>query len=224
MTDRFDGFSIQSMQFLHDLRLNNNKGWFEEHKSDYQEHILRPMQALVTELAPMMLSIDQDFEVRPALNRTISRIYRDTRFSRDKSPYKTCNWITFKRPTKEWKEHPGYFFELSPGTYRYGMGFYSAARETMGTFRRRLDANPRQFLAAISSFTGQETFTIEGEEYKRPLKGGLPKELQPWYNRKTFYLACNREVRGNCIDRGLLKELTAGFQALTPLYQYLCRL
>lgn len=224
ITDGFEGFSTRSMQFLHGLQQNNNREWFEQHKSDYQDHILKPLQALVSALAPMMLSIDGDFEVRPALNRTISRIYRDTRFSRDKSPYKTCHWITFKRPTKEWQDYPAYFFELSPDSYRFGMGFYSASRETMDTFRRRLDANPGPFLSAISFFPGDGTFTIAGEEYKRPLKRELPEELQEWYNRKSLYLVCNRQIVGDSIERGLLGELMGGFQTLAPLYWYLCRL
>ncbi len=74
MPERFNGFSPQSFQFLHDLCQNNNKEWFELHKPDYQEHILQPLQRLVAGLGPMMLSIDPDFEVRPALNKTISRI------------------------------------------------------------------------------------------------------------------------------------------------------
>lgn len=224
MTDRFDGFPPHSLQFLRDLRHNNNKEWFELHKPDYQEHILRPLQILVAGLAPMMLSIDPDFEVRPALNKTISRIYRDTRFSRDKSPYKTSHWITFKRLTKEWKDYPAYFFEVSPDSYRYGMGFYSASRETMDNFRRRLDGNPRPFLSAISFFPGQDTFTIEGEVYKRPLKADVPVGLQDWYNRKNFYLVSNRQVTGDRIDRKLITELMDDFRTLAPLYHYLCKL
>ncbi len=58
-------------------------------------------------------------KVSPQINRTISRIYRDTRFSKDKSPYKTTMWVTFKRPVKEWQNAPAYFFEITLESYRY---------------------------------------------------------------------------------------------------------
>ena len=223
MIEKFDGFSAEAFHFLRNLCDNNRKDWFELHKPDYQEHVLKPLQALAAGLAPLMLSIDPDFEVTPAVNRTISRIYRDTRFSRDKSPYKTSHWITFKRLRKEWQDYPAFFFEISPGSYRYGMGFYSASRQTMDNFRKSIDTNPGAFLTAISFYPGQNNFTIGGDEYKRPLKADIPNEFQDWYNRKSLYLVSNQQIEGRSIDKKLLSELMHGFEAIAPLYHYLCR-
>ena len=90
-----------------------------------------------------MRSIDPEIEVAPG--RAVSRVFRDTRFSKDKSPYKTSHWITFKRPRKNWQNFPAFFFEISPDTYRYGMGFFSADRATMDRFREGLETNPSVF-------------------------------------------------------------------------------
>ena len=109
----FEGFSKDSIVFLRELKKNNNKQWFESHKSDYEALLLAPLKNLVSDLGDFMLSIDNFFEVTPSVNKTISRIYRDTRFSHDKSPYKTSLWITFKRPQKDWKDAPAYFFEIN---------------------------------------------------------------------------------------------------------------
>ena len=204
------------------LGKNNRKEWFELHKSDYQDHILKPLQALVAELGQFMLSIDPHLEVTPAVNRTISRIYRDTGFSKDKSPYKTNHWITFKRLRKDWKDYPAFFFEISPESYRYGMGFYSASRETMDRFRRNIDSDPRTFMTAIAFYSKQQVFVIEGDEYKRPLKTDIPKELQNWYNRKNLYLVCNRQMEESNIDKKLISDLVDGFQMIAPFYCYLC--
>ena len=221
MIDKFEGFSSATFRFLRAVGENNNKEWFELHKPDYLNDLLKPMQTLVAGLGPFMLSIDPDFEVTPALNRTISRIYRDTRFSRNKFPYKTSHWITFKRPTKEWKDYPAYFFEISPHSYRYGMGFYGASRSTMDNFRRRIDADPKSFLSATAFYSSQETFAIEGEEYKRPLKADLPKELQQWYNRKNLYLVSTQQIEGDRLDQKLMSDLMHGFEMLAPFYHYL---
>lgn len=221
--EKFEGFPPATFQFLRNLSDNNNKEWFELHKADYQQNVLKPLQSLAAGLGPLMQSIDPDFVVTPALNRTISRIYRDTRFSRDKSPYKTSHWITFKRPRIEWKDYPAYFFEIFPDSYRYGMGFYSASRETMDRFRKTLDSNPAKFLFATSFFPKQDVFTIEGERYKRPLKPNIPSELDDWYNRKSIYLVSNREIQGSFIDKSLIADLISGFETVAPFYQYLCK-
>jgi uncharacterized protein (TIGR02453 family) len=222
MAEKFNGFSPATFHFLRNLPNNNHKEWFELHKADYQDHVLKPLQALVAGLGTLMLSIDQDFEVAPSINKTISRIYRDTRFSKDKSQYKTSHWITFKRPGSDWQDYPAYFFEISPYSYRYGMGFYSASRVTMDRFRKGLDENPAKFLSAIECFSKQGGFTIEGEKYKRPLKTDLPEKLQDWYNRKNIYLISNKQIEDNSIEKVLISELTLGFKAIASFYYYLC--
>lgn len=224
MIQKFEGFTAATFQFLTNLSDNNNKQWFELHKPDYQDNVLKPLQSLAAGLGPFMQTIDPDLEVRPALNKTISRIYRDTRFSRDKSPYKTSHWITFKRPRIEWKDFPAYFFEISPDSYRYGMGFYSASRETMDRFRKSIDAKPAKFHSATSFFSNQNVFTIEGDRYKRPLKPGIPAGLNDWYNRKSIYLVCNQQVEDAVIDKALISDLISGFTTIAPLYHYLCKL
>ena len=153
---RFQGFAPETFEFLRNLKANNNKTWFEAHRQAYQEYLLQPLRDLVVEMGGFMLTIDPYFEVRPAINKTISRIHRDLRFSRDKSPYKSTMWITFKRPWKDWKEAPAYFFELSSDSYRYGMGFYSASKNTMDRLREQIDRKPQEFLEAITFYPKQQ--------------------------------------------------------------------
>lgn len=125
---QFKGFSPEALHFLIDIRTNNSKAWYEEHKPDYRQLLLIPFQNLVSDLSGSMLNIDPQFITTPAVDKTISRIYRDTRFSKDKSLYRDSMWLTFKRPITDWKEVPAYFFEITPQNYRYGMGFYIAPK------------------------------------------------------------------------------------------------
>lgn len=148
----FRGFSRASIAFLRELKANNNKQWFESHKGDYHALLLTPLKELVAALGDFMLSIDPNLEVTPSVNKTIARIHRDTRFSRDKSPFKTSLWITFKRPQKDWQDAPAYFFEISPASYRFGMGFYQATPNTMAKLRELIDKDPKQFKKVISCY------------------------------------------------------------------------
>ncbi len=217
----FNGFSKDSITFLKELKKNNNKQWFESHKQDYEALLLVPLKNLVSDLSGFMLSIDHNFEVSPIVNKTISRIYRDTRFSYDKSPYKTSLWITFKRPRKDWKDAPAYFFEISPNSYRFGMGFYSATPKTMEKFRGLIDKKPKEFRKAISFYSRQKMFIVEGEKYKKILNNTKSKEIQDWYQRKNMYLVCNRKIDNALFSKQIADDLISGFGSLAEFYQFL---
>lgn len=221
---KFSGFSAKAVDFLKSLKANNNKIWFEQNKQAYQDYVLQPLQSLVVDLSGFMLTIDPRLEVRPAVGKTISRIYRDTRFSKDKSPFKSAMWITFKRSNNDWKDAPAYFFEISPESYRYGMGFYGADKKTMDRFREVIDKEPKKFAKAISFYSRQQVFVVEGEKYKRILGGSMTEEIQHWYRRKNLYLVCNRKIDNRLFSKELINDLISGFGLIAPFYQYLWKL
>ncbi len=221
---RFNGFSPKTLRFLRGLKANNNKNWFEAHRADYEQYVLGPLRDLVTDLGDCMLDIDPRFEITPAVNKTISRIYRDTRFSRDKSPFRSTVWIAFKNQKKDWTTQVcGYFFELSVNAYRYGMGFYDAAPAIMSRFREQIDENPKEFLKAISFFSKQQDFVLEGEKYKKILDKSKPEMIHDWYQRKNMYLVCNRRIDDKLFSSDLVDDLKYGFGLIAPFYHYLQR-
>ena len=217
----FNGFSPHSLAFFERLAANNSKAWFEAHRAEYEEHLLEPLKALVSDLAEPMSAVDPDLVTIPAVDKTISRIYRDTRFSRNKSPYKACLWITFKRPSPDWKEAPCFFFEIKADSYRYGMGFYSASKETMDRLRQFIERKPAAFRQVIAPLAGQQRFTLEGERYKRALNPALSDDLQEWHQRKNVYLVCNRIADARLFTKGIFEELRDGFAQLAPVYRML---
>ncbi|MHC4648028.1 MAG: DUF2461 domain-containing protein [Planctomycetota bacterium] len=222
---RFNGFSPKTLKFLRGLKANNDKAWFEGHRADYEAYVLQPLRDLVTDLGDYMLDIDPYFEITPAINKTISRIYRDTRFSKDKSPFRSTVWFTFKNQNKDWTTLVcGYFFELAPASYRYGMGFYNAAPAIMSKFREMIDENPKEFAKAISLFDKQKTFVLEGDKYKRIIDKTKPEEIQNWYQRKNMYLVCNRKIDDILFSNKLVDDLIYGFGLIAPFYHYLQRI
>ncbi len=220
----FTGFSEESLRFLGDILKNNNKGWFEKNRERYEQHLLEPLRALVGDLGDMMSDIDPAFETRPAINKTISRIYRDTRFCKDKSPYRGCMWIVFKRPCKDWSTTEcGYFFELMPTGYRYGMGFYQAAPRLMREIRGLIDEDPAGFTELIAPLARQRTFELVGDLYKKSFDEDKPPAVRAWYDRKNICLIANREIDKTLFSRKLVNRLTDGFAMLAPHYQFLRR-
>lgn len=216
------GFSIETVKFLYELKENNNKQWFDENRDRYRKVLLEPMQQLTLVLGPHMLSIDPLLEINP--RRAISRINRDVRFSRDKSPYRPNMWIAFKRIYQDWKAEPVYFFEIFPDYYRYGMGFYSIPRETLHKLRDMIDEHSKEFKRIHDLYKNQSTFTIEGEKYKRIINPDLPADLNEWYQRKEIYLTCNRDIDKRLYSPELAEDLISGFKLLEPIYRFFLKL
>ena len=129
-------FSAKTLDFLFENRLNNSREWFEAHKEDYRRLVLEPLQELVRALTPCALKIDGEFVTEPRVDRTICRIWRDTRYTHDPSLYRDNMWIIFKRGGRmHGTDYPGFYFDLSGSGFGYGCGFYAASTGYMNTLR-----------------------------------------------------------------------------------------
>jgi uncharacterized protein (TIGR02453 family) len=219
-TDKFTGFTPETLRFFRDLEENNCKPWFDANKHVYEQKVAQPFKALATALTPAMYSIDPRFEFRPY--RVVSRIYRDTRFSPDKTPYKTCTWLTFQRPVPDWQNYPGFYMELSARGYIYGMGLYAAKKQVMEDFRSRVEYDPDHFRSITENLTGKRGFAVNGELYKRPLNNGLDEYFQSWLQRKSVWLSKSCPVGDEIFDERFLRILEDDFTAMKDLYDFFC--
>src|SRR5271157_4224906 len=218
----FQGFSPETITFLKDLRANNNKAWFEDNRERYQDVLLMPFQNLVRDLAAYMVEIDPNFDVT-SIKKSVSRIYRDIRFSKDKSPYRPNMWLSFKRATKDWKLEPVYFFEVMPEIYRYGVGFYSPTKGTMNALRARIDYHPKEVEAINALLAPNSEFALMGEEYKRPVgtaSAQLPPELRSWYQKKEVFVIRSCPPDAILFSSGLVENVAGDFAFLKPLYNF----
>jgi uncharacterized protein (TIGR02453 family) len=218
----FQGFSPEAIRFLVENRKHNSKPWFESHRDQYESQLLNPFRHLIQELSPAMLAIDPDFDLKPAINRTISKVYRDTRFSRDKSLFRDTMWLVIRRLGEDWKTTaPAFYFEMMPRGYRYGMGFYEASRVIMDSFREAIDEKTQAFKKVIAFLGQSDRYILNGESYKRLLPSRHPEIIQKWYQRKTFYLSCERSHDAILFSPKLAGELIEGFEILAPLYRFI---
>jgi len=216
----FEGLSPELPAFLAQLAANNERAWFMDHKREYEAHVQGPLRRLVAALAPAMLAIDPGFDVNPK-GAAVSRIHRDVRFSRDKSPYRVNQWIAFKRPGEGWQGRPAFFLEIGPAGWRYGMGYYAAPPSEVKAVRERVLALPGRFADLLAPAL-EAGFAIEGDSYARPkLPEGLPLPVQEWVRRKSAYLVANRRLEDGLYGPGLVDELAGKWGAIAPLYAWL---
>lgn len=215
--------SAKTLDFLVENRLNNSRDWYQAHKAGFQSLVFEPMAGLVEQLAPAMREIDPQLVTEPKTDRTISRVYRDTRFSKDKSLYRDVMWLVFLRDKKAFPDAPGFFFEFSPQGFRYGCGYYSAPPKLMDAIRSLVLNHDRSFLLARDSLAAQPVFTLEGEKYKRPRYPDAAPEEQDWLDRKGISFLHNSKDFDLLFSDRLADTLSQDFELLKPAYEFLCR-
>ena len=132
----FTGFPEETLQFFLDIRFHNDKTYFAEHKPRYERDVKAVFHAFIEELAPTMQEIDPLMEIRPY--KCLARIHRDTRFSKDKSPFRDHLWLCFRRAAEPREGSVNFFFELGPTTLGWGMGTWGENRPMMDALRRRI--------------------------------------------------------------------------------------
>lgn len=213
----FTGFTRDSVQFFRDLENNNSRAWFESNRSKYDK-LYEEFTMFVLSLNDTMLEIDPDFEIRPS--KIISRIYRDLRFSRDKTPFRTCTWITYKRPGTDMNEKPVFFFELSADLCRYGMGFYAATKKALDAYRDEIIKGPDSFTAMVKPLL-KNKFNVEGDIYKKKIDNNLPDSLQEWFQRRNLYLIKSSPVDDEIYSVKISKRIQKEFTILAPFYNFL---
>lgn len=205
--------------FLVENRLHDSKAWFEAHREEYDRLVLEPLRGLVREMAPVMLAIDPRLVTQPAVGKTISRVFRDTRFSRDKSAFREHLWISFSRGKSGRHEPvPEFYFDLSPDGYSYGCGWYCPGTQLMEALRRLILEGDKTARAAIRAAEAQDRFRLEGTEFKRKKHPEAPERLQPWLNRKDLYFSHNGSDPGLLYAPDLGERVARELVLLKPVY------
>ncbi len=215
-----DSFSIESSSFLQDLTENNNKEWFQDNKERYTNFIINPFKQLVISLTEFMLNIDSEFVVEPRVDRTISRINKDTRFSKDKTPYKTHMFLTFKRKNKDWNNRPVFFLEIGPDRYSYGMGMLMPNPNSMKSIREYIDSDPKAFDKLLSSYSYSEVFKIKGDSYTKK-KSPHSDKINEFYLKKNIFFSILRSNDDGLYSDDLYKYVMEDLKLVAPLYHQL---
>ncbi len=218
---RFSGIAPEAMWLLAENRFRDSKEFYEEHKPAIQAGIIEPLRALQEDLTPAMLRIDPQFFIHPHANGCISRVRRDNRYTRDKSMYRENMWLAFMRDKKTWDCTPGFYWDFSMQRSLWGLGFYRVSPSFLQFLRRRMDADPAPYEAAMERAL-RAGFSSAGERYARPKKQ-VSALLDGLYNCKVIDLEKQEPDPAFFAGPELVGILEKGFEELAPLYQLLVR-
>jgi uncharacterized protein (TIGR02453 family) len=181
----FTGFSPKTVAFFSGLAKNNNREWFERHRDVYNNEVMTPAKSFVTALGSRLKTVSPRIVAVPKVNKSIFRINRDTRFSPDKSPYKTNLGLYFWEGPRPRMESAGFYVHLEPPDLWLGGGMYMFPDRFIDRYRKAvIDPQRGADLAKIlKAALAVKEFTLGGAHYKR-----VPAGYDPGHPRAGLLL------------------------------------
>ena len=169
-------FTPALFEFLSDLAGNNNREWFQDNKARYEQDVRDALVQFVSDFGNRLREISPHMVADPRLSGgSIFRIYRDVRFSKDKSPYKTNAGMHFRHEVGREVHGPGLYLHLQPGQVFAAAGIWRPNSATIGKIRGTIVANPDRWKSIVNEDEFNSMYSLEGESLKRAPRGIDPE-------------------------------------------------
>lgn len=169
-------FSQKTLKFLTLLTMNNSRDWFESHKSDYENLVREPALELIRDFAPSLKRISSHMvAVDKKVGGSLMRVQRDTRFSPDKTPYKTNIGIQFRHEVGKDVHAPGLYLHIAPDECFLGSGVWHPDADALARIRKRIIDKPKLWKTASTDPKFQSFFVLDGDSLSRPPRGIDPE-------------------------------------------------
>jgi len=217
---RFPGFSPQAITFLRGLERNNKREWFQPRKDIYEEQVRRPLEDLVNAVNAELAEFSPR-HVTP-VKKAIFRIYRDTRFSKDKRPYKTHIAATFFLQNLCKAAGPCYYFHFTPKELLIFAGVYMPEREELMAIRNLMAERHEELLALLRGRGVQKAMgELQGEQLSRVPKGfAKDHPAEDLIRRRQWFLESTLDS-GVVTSNRMLGEILSRFRAAAPMVEFL---
>jgi uncharacterized protein (TIGR02453 family) len=216
----FDGFPEDALRFFRQLKRNNNREWFERNKPRYLESVRAPMESLLAGLGQKIRSFDANIPVEP--KKAIYRIYRDIRFSKDKTPYKTQIAASFSYRGKERKTDAGFYFHLNDTAVGIGGGMYMPDADQLKSVRKAIALDAKPLIAALSGKKFIRLFGgLQGDMLARVPKGYPPDHPAAELLKRRQFLCWAEFEPSVALEAGFADLLFDHVKAMAPFVHYL---
>jgi uncharacterized protein (TIGR02453 family) len=216
-------FTPATLAFLSELAQNNRREWFEDNKARYEEHVRIPALAFIEDMAPVLNAFAPRFLAIPKkVGGSLMRVHRDTRFGRDKTPYKTNIGIQFRHDAGKDVHAPGYYLHVEADSFFLGVGIWRPDAQALGMIRERIVAKPQQWLAARDDTGFRRHYTLSGESLQNPPRGYAKDHPQLEDLKRKDFIAIKTLSRKDVLSPKLPAAMAAHFAKTTPFMRFLC--
>lgn len=215
----FTGFPPEGISFLRRLKANNNREWFAAHKEEYLEFVRLPMQSLLAALAVPLEKTAPGMLVDP--KKGMFRIYRDTRFSKNKTPYKT-HVSAIIHPRGHWEESAGLYVHIEPGEVFLGGGIYMPDGAQIKMIRSGVASRSKEFLAIVEGKGFRKRFgALRGDRLSRAPLGYPPDHpMIEWLRWKQYFVAEEWPEKSSA-GKDFVRKVAESFSVMMPLVNFL---
>lgn len=223
MAPRYARFNAETIRFLEQLAANNNREWFQQHKGRYEEQVLDVALRFIQSMQDPLAGIAPHFVALPTrVGGSLMRVYRDTRFSKDKTPYKTNIGIQFRHEQAKDVHSPGYYLHIAPDQAFLGVGMWRPDSEPLRQIRERIAARPGEWKRVLNNRSFKRQFELGGESLLRPPRGfDKDHECIDDIRRKSFIAVKEIETK-DCLKPQFQRSVESSFKTAEPFMRFLC--
>lgn len=215
-------FKPELITFLKQLKKNNNREWFQENKDRYESEVREPLLKFIEAFEPRLTKISPHFVANPSkVGGSLFRIHRDTRFSRDKSPYKTYAGVQFRHGRAKDVHAPGFYLHIEPNQAFIGVGIWHPDSDTLKLLRDAIVENPAKWKRAKSAKDFTAEFELAGDSLKRAPKGYDPDHPLIEDLRRKDFIAVTKLKDKDLVAPAFLDRFTKTCTAATPFMRFL---
>lgn len=219
----FPGFAPSLFQFLEELADHNQRPWFQANKIRYERDVLEPSLAFIRAFGPYLRKISPYFVASDRrVGGSLMRVYRDTRFGRDKTPYKTNVGIQFRHEFGRDVHAPGFYVHLAPGECFLALGAWRPDRESLALIRQAIVDHPDRWKRARDQRPFRARFQLDGDRLKKPPRGYPPDHPLVEDLKRTDFVALQPRGERDVLQPDFLDTTAASFAACRPFLRFLC--
>lgn len=215
--------SMELFHFLDDLSRHNERAWFHENKQRYEQFVREPALEFIDQLAgPLNQFTPMLRVVAKRSGGSLMRIHRDTRFSQDKTPYKTNVGISFRHEADGDIHAPGIYLHLACNECFVGAGCWRPRRETLAAIRRAIDQDPAAWKKVRDQKTFRKSYELAGESLKTAPRD-YPKD-HPMIEdlRRIDYIGIANLTPQDFVSPDVVKRVVQLIRDARPLMTFLC--
>ena len=217
-------FKPALFEFLAELSMNNNREWFQTNKVRYERDVRNPLLQFVADFGERLRAISPHMVADPRpTGGSMFRIYRDVRFSKDKSPYKTNAGAHFRHEVGREVHGPGFYLHLQPGMSFGGAGIWMPNSATLGKIRGAIVENPGRWERIVGDEAFESRFNLEGDSLKRAPRGIDPDHPLIEYLKLKSFAAGTSFDEDDVISPGFIDIYADACRTAAPFSEFLTR-
>jgi len=219
----FPGFQPTIFRFLEELADNNNRPWFQENKERYERDVREPCLAFIRAFQPRLKKISPFFVASDRrVGGSLMRVYRDTRFAKDKTPYKTNVGIQFRHEFGRDIHAPGFYVHIAPGECFLAMGLWRPDRPSLEQIRAAIDDQPDRWRRVRNHKKFREHFALVGSRLKSAPRGYSTDHPMIEDLKRTDFLGLRDLSEKELLDEAFADNVATLFAAARPFMRFLC--